>query len=105
MRQFTRGVLGFVLATAMAVAQASMSVTSGVLRAGQSVQITYSDPSRAYGLVVVLVEDEGFPIPVTYEVVILLDSRGCGTTNWIVPECDGLLFNAPGAREVMRWVK
>jgi hypothetical protein len=106
LQQFVRGVLGVVLATAMVIAQASMSVTGGsVLSSGQSVQITYSDPSRANGLVVIVIDDGEFPTPTYIEVPILLDARGKGTVSWVVPEWWFVHFNAPGVREVTCGVK
>lgn len=104
LQQFVRGVLGVVLATAMVVAQASMSVTSGLLKVGEAVQITYSDPSRANSVVVVQVDDGRFPVATIYEVVIHLDSKGTGTVSWTVPDCDMLRFNAPGVRQLSRVV-
>jgi hypothetical protein len=104
LQQFVRGVLGVVLATAMAVAQAAMGVTSGTLTPGQSVQIDYCDPSRANTPVTITIDDGAFPIPTIYVVVIYLDSKGKGSASWIVPECEMLRFNAEGVRQLSRWV-
>lgn len=98
--RFVSGLLGVVLSAAMAAAQ-SLSVPSGVLAAGSKVEIGYSNPARANGSVVIVMDNGEVPLQ-RVELVVHLDGRGNGKVSWIVPEWWGVSFNADGAREVTR---
>ena len=84
-----------------AAAQATIDVPEG-LTAGQGVTVTYSDPSRSGGSVVLEIDNGGFPIPILVEITIHLDSKGQGSIDWLVPIWSCASFNAPGAKEVTR---
>jgi hypothetical protein len=100
--RFVSGLLGVVLSAAMAAAQ-SLSVPSGVLAAGKEIEITYSNPARANGSVVIVLDNGEIPLE-RIELVVPLDGRGHGKVRWVVPNWWWVSFNADGAREVTRAV-
>lgn len=102
-KQWAAGFLGMLLSAATALAQATLTVTDGVLDVGQSIEIEYSNPARAGGSVVVTMDNGEIPLA-TLEVVIQLDARGKGKVEWIVPDWWWVSFNADGAREVSRTI-
>ena len=56
LQRFTTGLAGVLLSLAIAQAQ-SLTITAGTLRVGQSVDIHYSNPAKANGVVTVLIDD------------------------------------------------
>ncbi|MFN3242331.1 MAG: hypothetical protein ACE37K_12545 [Planctomycetota bacterium] len=93
----------FVL-TSMATAQQLNLGTSGVLQAGETVKIEYSDPSRA-GETITITISNGAAAPFDEEVSIdvTLDANGQGTVEWVVDgDWDRAYFYGPGAAELMR---
>ena len=104
MQRFVPSLLGVLLTAVVASAQ-QMTVTAGVLRQGQSVDITYSDPARPLGVIVVTIDDGAYPVPNIVEVVIHLDARGNGTAVWTVPGWLNAAFNANGVREQTRFIQ
>ncbi len=106
LQRFVSGMVAMLVCAAVSVAQATMKVTDGVLCVGQSVSISYSDPSHANGTIVVTVDDGEIPNTTVVEVVIHLDSNGSGTANWTVPKgWWSAAFNAPDVREQTRAIR
>lgn len=101
--RFAAGVLGVVLSAALASAQATMSVSGGaVLTAGDTVQITYQNPAKTNGSVVIRIDDGAFPNPTYVELTVHLGKDGKGTVSWVVPAWWCASFNADGVKEINR---
>lgn len=98
------GLFGVILFAAAASAQAVLKVTEGVLQVGQTVDISYSDPSNKGGVVTVEIDNGERPEPTIIEICIHLDGAGNGSAKWVVPAWWTAAFNAPGANEVMRCI-
>lgn len=94
--------LGTVLLLAASAMAQVMTVTAGVLRVGQKVEITYADPNRAGDVITVTIDDGSRPTPHLVEVDIHLDQTGKGSVNWTVPDWWSASFNAPGVQEITR---
>ncbi len=92
-------VLGLALITATAEAQSMRVSPGGVLVAGQTATITYSNASLADTDVTIEVTG-GFPVPVQQTVRIHLDAKGNGTGSWLVVGWSSASFNGPDVREV-----
>lgn len=106
LQRFVSGMVAMLVCAAVSVAQATMKVTDGVLHVGQSVSISYSDPSRANATIVVSVDDGEVPNATIVEVVIHLDSNGSGSADWTVPKgWWRAAFNAANVREQTRAIK
>lgn len=78
---------------------------SGVLQAGTSVTVDYSNPSLANTDVTIEICG-GFPVASIERVTIHLDDQGKGSGSWTV---NGTWlsagFNAPGVNEVSRLIR
>lgn len=98
------GLLGLALFPVFASAQ-TLTLGSNRLTAGQTLTISYTDSSRAFGEVVVIVDDGEFPQPNRIEIVIRLDGNGKGTTTWTVPAWSRANFNAPKVSEQSRPIR
>lgn len=92
---------GVALLSALSLPAQKLTVNpSGVLQAGSTVQVSYSDPSQANTDVTVEIMG-GFPIPQIERVTIHLDDAGNGSAAWNVnPFWLYVSFNAPGVNEV-----
>lgn len=102
-----RGMVGgLVLALLGGFANAQkLQVNPDPLVAGGTAEINYSDPSKAGQTIIVTIDGPGFPVPAVVEVAIPLDGQGNGGAKWPVPNWPWALFNAPGCREVPRWIE
>lgn len=102
-QRFVPGLLGVLLFAGMAAAQ-KLTVPEGVLRVGQTIEISYSNRALALGEVVVTIDDGDGPEAKKIEVVIKLDARGAGSATLTVPDWWKLTFNVEGCKEVTRFV-
>lgn len=92
-------VLGLALMAATATAQSMRVSPGGVLVAGQTATISYSNPSLANTEVTIEVAG-AFPAPAIQTVRIQLDAKGNGTGTWVVAAWSAATFNGPDVREV-----
>ena len=92
-------VLGLALMAATVEAQSMRVSPGGVLVAGQSATISYSNPSLANTEVTIEVAT-GYPVPTVQNVVIHLDAKGHGTGSWLVANWSAASFNGPDVREI-----
>lgn len=103
MGKLLSGMWATLLLAGMAAAQ-QMGVTPGMLVPGQSVQITYSDPSRAGTTIQVRVSGGNSDNPTVFLVPVVLDGQGHGQAHWIAVNWWSVYFNAPGVDEQMRCI-
>jgi hypothetical protein len=85
----------------VARAEAGLSVPQGLVQ-GQTVTVSYSDPSKPNQTVTVEIDNGGFPVATVVTVEIQLDAQGNGSKRWTVPEWDAARFNAPGCEQESR---
>jgi len=90
----------------MAMAQQLTLSESGVLQAGESIKVEYSDPSRAGDTVTITISNGD--IDPLYEEVsfdVTLDASGKATIEWTVDgEWDHAVFSGPGASPITRGI-
>ncbi len=100
LRQLAAACVAFVFAAGLSAQKLTVN-PSGILQAGSTVTINYSNPSLADTDVTIQVQG-GFPVPSIEKVVIHLDAQGNGSGTWVVNR-NWLTagFNAPGVNEVM----
>lgn len=78
----------------------SLTVDGDVLKAGTSVQVSYSNPGMA-GQTVVIDVDNGMRRNTQVSTIeVTLDANGHGSAMWNVPAWMVANFNAPGVPEV-----
>jgi hypothetical protein len=70
------------------------------IAAGDQIKITYSNPAKANGVVIVEVRDNDVSGSEFLE--IHLDANGFGSVEWLVPQWNYAYFNAPDAKEQSR---
>jgi hypothetical protein len=87
----------------VARAEAGLSVPQGLVQ-GQTITISYSDPSKPNQTVTVEIDNGGFPVATVVTVEIELDAQGDGSKKWTVPMWDIACFNAPGCQQQSRAV-
>ncbi len=104
LQRFTTGLAGVLLSLAIAQAQ-SLTITAGTLRVGQSVDIHYSNPAKANGVVTVLIDDGDYPQATVVEVTIHLDASGKGATTWTATGWSVAHFNVDGVKEQTRTIQ
>lgn len=95
-----RSVATALLFAVSVLAQGSISVNPGVLRAGDSATINYSNPNRAGQVVLIEIDNGSRRTPQTATIEIHLDANGNGSASWAVPAWMVAKFNAPDAAEV-----
>lgn len=84
--------------------QGTLSVSPGVLTAGDEATIRYSDPAMAGQRIVVTIAKSVGDRREAVTVTITLDADGNGSATWLVPNWDSAVFSAPGAADVRRAV-
>ena len=100
--------VALVLATQLlchAAAAQRLTLPEGALTPGKQITIHYADPQRAGQVIVLELDDGGYPRPTIVQLVMDLDRRGRGSVRWQVPAWEGVRVNAPGADEAARPVK
>ena len=95
---------GTSVASTRAAAQ-RLTLPNGALTPGAQITIHYADPQRANQVIVLDVDDGGYPKPATVQLLLELDRRGRGSVRWEVPAWEGVRVNAPGVVEAARPVK
>jgi hypothetical protein len=87
---------------AVPLAAQTITIDEGcVLTAGSTVQVAFSDPSKAGEDVTVTVTG-GFPVPTSTTLTITLDENGEGSTSWVVSTLwRSVSFTGSGAPEVV----
>lgn len=98
--RFLSSLLVASLFSTVASAQKLTVTPSGVVKAGDTVTISYSNANKAKTDVTVLVMG-GFPTVTVIEVRMTLDENGNGTGTWVVDGTwRGATFSAPDASDV-----
>ena len=103
-RSFVVALFAPLVLTALATAQ-QIDVVSGPLSVGQTIDIGFSDPSRANGSVTLTIDNGDPNDPEKVEVEVKLDAHGNGSTSFVVPDWWYLHVNGGGAKEVTRLVE
>ena len=94
------------LLASMAMTQQLSLNKSGVLFAGETVRVTYSDASRAGETVTITIGNgEAAPFGEEIEIDVVLDANGEGTATWQVSDnWDVAEFAAPDAPSITRGI-
>lgn len=103
-KSFVLALFAPLVLTGFATAQ-KILVPSGVLTAGQTIEVGFEDAGHTNGTVTITV-DNGDPLdPQSIDIEIKLDAGGKGRTSFTVPDWWSVTFNGGGAKEVTRAVQ
>lgn len=85
-----------------ALSAQTLTIPTGPLSNGETIVITYSNPSMAGKKITVDIDDGAFPTPNNAKIEIQLDANGNGKAAWLVAAWELAKFNAPDVPEQVR---